>query len=200
MCVSNFATSIGLCNFTVKRFMSEKVMFQELYKLAWHIWCMEWKVTLQGLIGGTGVELVLPDNSKDDLDAVVNFLYTGQVTIQVKINEQIWMRWQFPTLAKKAVFMIIASDCRRTVWKRSRLSLSVSVFQLSSPPCRGFFARPSSSSSLSSPRPNLPLGGDQLLQEGDQLLLLLLRRHLCLRHPWRGQRHHNRKCHLRFSK
>ena len=192
MCVSNFATSIGLCNFTVKRFMSEKVMFQELYKLAWHIWCMEWKVTLQGLIGGTGVELVLPDNSKDDLDAVVNFLYTGQVIIQVKTNnEQIWMRWQFPTLAKKAVFMIIASDCRRTVWKRSRLSLSVSVFQLSSPPCRAFSARPRSS--LSSPRPNLPLGGDQLL-------LLLLRRHLCLRHPWRGQRHHNRKCHLRFSK
>ena len=50
---------------------------------------MGWKVTLQGLIGGTGVELVLPDNSKDDFDAVVNFLYTGQVTIQVKINEQI---------------------------------------------------------------------------------------------------------------
>ena len=44
---------------------------------------------MRGLIGGTGVELVLPDNSKDDLDAVVNFLYTGQVTIQVKINEQI---------------------------------------------------------------------------------------------------------------
>ena len=49
---------------------------------------MGWKVTLQGLIGGTGVELVLPDNSKDDLDAVVNFLYTGQVTIQVKINNE----------------------------------------------------------------------------------------------------------------
>ena len=33
----NFAASIGLCNFTVKRFMSEKVVFQELDKLAWHI-------------------------------------------------------------------------------------------------------------------------------------------------------------------
>ena len=37
MCVSNFAASIGLCNFTVKRFMLEKVVFQELDKLAWHI-------------------------------------------------------------------------------------------------------------------------------------------------------------------
>jgi len=43
----------------------------------------------QGLIGGTGVELVLPDNSKDDLDAVVNFLYTGQVTIQADRMEAV---------------------------------------------------------------------------------------------------------------
>ena len=43
-----------------------------------------WKVTIQGLGGVGGVELVLPDTSKQDLTAVINFLYTGQVTIQVK--------------------------------------------------------------------------------------------------------------------
>ena len=32
------------------------------------------------------MELVLPDTSKEDLAAVINFLYTGQVTIQVKVQ------------------------------------------------------------------------------------------------------------------
>ena len=67
------------------------------FGLCWRKWCLKgwelvcdliferlWKVTFQGL-GGNGVELVLPDTSKQDLAAVINFLYTGQVTIQVKV-------------------------------------------------------------------------------------------------------------------
>ena len=75
---------------------------------------MLWKMAFQGLVGANGVELVLPDTSKEDLNAVINFLYTGQVTIQVKVRSMCYKfsKWT-STKLKVSDFNFSYGQCRK---------------------------------------------------------------------------------------
>ena len=94
------------------------------------LWCMLWKMAFQGLVGANGVELVLPDTSKEDLNAVINFLYTGQVTIQVKVRSMCYKfsKWT-STKLKVSDFNFSYGQCRKngktvSVWSNGSSCIS----------------------------------------------------------------------------
>ena len=86
---------------------------------------MLWKMAFQGLVGANGVELVLPDTTKEVLNAVIIFLYTGQVTIQVKVRSMCYKFSKWTSTKLKVSFA--SSRFQLFIWSVSKNGKTVSV-------------------------------------------------------------------------
>ena len=128
---------------------------------------MLWKMAFQGLVGANGVELVLPDTTKEDLNTVINFLYTGQVTIQVKVRSMCYKFSKWTSTKLKVSFVSsrfqlfiwpVSENCFSLIeWKQLHLLRLASAFPPSSLQFQESFADPKKQLPRSPPPPPPPV-------------------------------------------